>query len=117
MISDLPWIMAYCLACTVAIEAGAAYVLGKRNLREQAVILLVNIMTNPLLVSVGFCILLFKGRTAYFAALAAMEAAVVFAEGLVYKKTLLTEDRPYMLSLVLNLSSFALGQVINRIVF
>ena len=117
MISDLPWIMAYCLGCTVLIEGGVAFLLGKRTLREQGIVFTVNIMTNPLLVSIGFCIMLFNGRAAYLAALAVMEILVVLGEGLAYKKTMKTEDRPYLLSLILNLSSFALGELINTIFF
>ena len=117
MISDLPLIMLYCLAMTVVIEAGAAYILGLRTLREQGVVLAVNIMTNPLLVSVGYCVMLFTGQAAYLIYLVAAEIAVVLAEGLVYKKMLSAERSPFLLSLILNLFSFGLGELLNRLLF
>ncbi len=117
MISDLPLIMLYCLVLTIVIEAAAAYIIGLRSLQKQTVVLCVNLMTNPLLVSTGFCIMLFKGRTAYLIFLAAAEAAVVLAEGLVYKKVLKEERSPFLLSLILNLFSFGLGELLNRLLF
>ncbi len=42
---------------------------------------------------------------------------MVLAEGLVYKKVLKEERSPFLLSLILNLFSFGLCELLNRLLF
>ena len=116
-INDIPLIMLYCLGTTIVIEGVLAFLCGVRKLSDQLIVLLVNVLTNPLLVSTGYLILLRFGRTAYDIATAAMEIAVVFIEGLVYKKILTDRKHPLLLSLFLNAGSLLIGLGLNQLIF
>ena len=117
MIRNLPLIMLYCLSCTVIIECGIAFISGIRKAKDLLFVLLVNIMTNPLLVVLTVIVNLFFGRLWYYISLAVLEIGAVAAEGLVYKFTIKHKLNPFLLSLILNSASFFLGLIINRIVF
>jgi hypothetical protein len=116
-INDVPLGMLYCLGTTIVIEGVLAFACGVRRLADQLVVLLVNVLTNPLLVSTGYLILLYLGRTGYDIATAAMEFAVVFVEGLVYKKILTDRKHPFLLSLFLNAGSLLIGLGLNQLIF
>lgn len=116
-INDIPLIMLYCLGCTIVIEGALAFLWGVRKAADQLIVLLVNVLTNPLLVSLGYLILFFFGRTGYNAATAVMEIAVVFIEGGIYKKFLTRQKHPFLLSLFLNAGSFLIGLGLNYLIF
>ena len=116
-INDIPLIMLYCLGSTIVIEGALAFLCGVRKWKDQLIVLLVNVLTNPLLVSLGYLILLRLGRTGYDVATAVMEIAVVFVEGWIYKKFLTDRKRPLLLSLFLNAGSFLIGLGLNQLIF
>jgi hypothetical protein len=116
-INDIPLIMLYCLGCTVVIEGLLALLWGVRRWADQAVVALVNVMTNPLLVSIGYLILFRFGVRGYDVATAVMEILVVLVEGFVYKRILTDQKHPFALSLFLNAGSFLIGLVLNAILF
>ena len=59
MISHMPALLLRCLLCTVIIECAAAFILGLRKPDEQLTVALVNVVTNPLLVSICILVQLF----------------------------------------------------------
>lgn len=116
-INDIPLMMLYCLSTTVVIEGVLAFVCGVRKWKDQLIVFLVNVLTNPLLVSLGYLILFRFGRTGYDVATAVMEITVVFVEGLIYKKMLPDRKHPFLLSLLLNAGSFLIGLELNYVIF
>lgn len=114
--SDLPLIMVWCLVWTLALELWGSVVLGLRR-SDLLYVVLVNVMTNPVLVSVTTLILLTCGMRAYYISLAVFETAAFVAEALVYRRTLRAKINPFLLSALLNAVSFFLGNVINRVFF
>ena len=116
-INNIPLIMLYCLGSTIVIEGVLAFLCGVRKRSDQLIVLLVNVLTNPLLVSIGYLILLRFGRTTYDAATAVMEIAVVFVEGWIYKKFLTDRKHQFWLSLFLNAGSFLIGMGLNQLIF
>lgn len=116
-INDIPLVMLYCLGCTIVIEGTLAFLWGVRKAADQLIVLLVNVLTNPLLVSLGYLVLFRFGRTGYNIATAAMEIAVVFVEGWIYKVFLSRQKHPFLLSLFLNAGSFLIGMGLNYIIF
>lgn len=116
-INDIPIAMLYCLGVTVVVEGALAFAWGVRKAADQLVVLLVNVLTNPLLVSLGYLILFRFGKTGYDVATAVMEVSVVFVEGWVYKKCLTQQKRPFLLSLFLNAGSFLIGLGLNHLIF
>ena len=116
-INDIPLVMLYCLGCTILIEGALAFLWGVRRAADQLIVLLVNVLTNPLLVSLGYLILFRFGKTGCDAATAVMEVTVVFVEGWIYKKFLTKQKHPILLSLFLNAGSFLIGLGLNALIF
>ena len=115
-IAELPKIMAWCLFLTLALELFGAAVLGLRK-RDLLFVILANVVTNPVLVSVTTLIFTLHGMTAYYVSLVFFEAAAVVSEGFIYKYALKPKLNPFLLSLILNAFSALIGNVINGIFF
>lgn len=116
-ISDLPKIIIYSLLITLVIECLIALILGYRK-KDLLNVFLVNVLTNPLLNAVIASINYYCGLKARYIALIVLEIIVFMVEGFIYYKYL---DRrkinPYILSLILNISSFVLGRIINNFIY
>lgn len=116
-INELPLIMLICLSSTIVIELIMSLLLGIRNKKDILNVILVNIMTNPLVVS----ILMYITYNRLFnttISIIILEILVVLTEGFTYKKVL-TFDKinPYVLSLILNISSYFIGGLLNNIIY
>lgn len=116
-INDLPLIMLICLSSTIVIELIMSLLLGIRNKKDILNVILVNIMTNPLVVS----ILMYITYNRLFnttISIIILEILVILTEGFTYKKVL-TFDKinPYVLSLILNISSYFIGELLNNIIY
>ena len=116
-INELPLIMLICLSSTIMIELIMSLLLGIRNKKDILNVILVNIMTNPLVVS----ILMYITYNRLFntaISIIILEILVILTEGFTYKKVL-TFDKinPYVLSLILNISSYFIGKVLNNIIY
>lgn len=112
-LEQLPLIMLRALCFTIMIECAAGWIMGVRDRQGQSIIVLVNLLTNPLVVSLGAAILFFAGHEYLAPATIAMEMIVVIAEGMIYKSHLTVKMDPFTLSLVCNLSSYLIGVIIN----
>ena len=104
------------LVLTVVIEAVFAFVFGVRNLFGQAIVLLVNFATNPLITSITTAVSFYISPKAYYYFLVPLEILVVIVEGLVYKKALKIKMNPFLLSFLLNACSFFIGSGIYKII-
>lgn len=116
-INELPLIMLICLSSTIMIELITSLLLGIRNKKDILNVILVNIMTNPLVVS----ILMYITYNRLFnttISIIILEILVILTEGFTYKKVL-TFDKinPYVLSLILNISSYFIGRLLNNIIY
>lgn len=116
-INELPLIMLICLSSTIVIELIMSLLLGIRSKKDILNVILVNIMTNPLVVS----ILMYITYNRLFnitISIIILEILVVLTEGFTYKKVL-TFDKinPYVLSLILNISSYFIGELLNNIIY
>lgn len=116
-INELPLIMLICLSSTIMIELIMSLLLGIRNKKDILNVILVNIMTNPLVVS----ILMYITYNRLFnttISIIILEILVILTEGFTYKKVL-TFDKinPYVLSLILNISSYFIGRLLNNIIY
>lgn len=116
-INEFPLIMLICLSSTIVIELIMSLLLGIRNKKDILNVILVNIMTNPLVVS----ILMYITYNRLFnttISIIILEILVILTEGFTYKKVL-TFDKinPYVLSLILNISSYFIGRLLNNIIY
>ena len=117
LISDLPKVMIISLTCTIIIEVSIAFILKYRD-KDLLNVLLVNILTNPLLNSSIVAINVYYGLRARNICLYILEVIVVIVEGFIYQKYLTRKKlNGYILSLILNLSSYGLGLLINKIIY
>lgn len=117
IISDLPIVMIRSLIFTLIIEISVAFIIGYRK-KDLVNILLVNVLTNPLLNSTIVGINYYYGNNARNITLIVLEIVVVVVEGYIFTKYL--ERRKingYLLSLILNLASYLLGIIINKIIY
>lgn len=112
-LSDLPFIMARALILTILIEVSVSFILGYRK-KDLLNVVLVNIMTNPLVVTIPVYVNVKYGLMPRNIVLLIFELLAVLSEGYVYNKYL---DRKkincYLLSVILNLSSYLFGLIIN----
>lgn len=104
------------LALTVVIEAVFAYVCGVRTGHGQLIVLLSNVITNPLLNAVLTLVSFYLSLALYYWFLVPLEIVVVLAEGRIYQTTLRPKLQPYLLSFLLNAASFFLGMAIKHFI-
>lgn len=115
LLNELPLTMLRCLAVTILAEGLLAFCLGVRTVRGQAVVLLSNVLTNPLVVSLNVLCTFYGGRVGYWCSLLFLEAAAFLAEAAVYRQHKPCPKNPFLLSAVLNGCSFLCGLVWNII--
>mgnify|MGYP003305704049 CR=1 FL=1 len=96
--------LALSLGLTLILELGVAAILGIRRARDLLMVTLVNVLTNPIVVLVLNLALLRGGPSWYL--VAALEISAVGVEGLLYRNRLETPWNPFLLSLILNATSF-----------
>ncbi len=108
--------MIICLFLTIIIEGIVAVLLKVRDKKDFINIILVNCMTNPLVVTIPMYLNIsysyIYGMISYFL----LEVFAVISEGYVYKKYLnYTKINPFLFSFILNFISFLLGEIMGRI--
>lgn len=118
MVYNIPLIMVRCLLLTVFIETIVAVLFGVRTKKDILNIILVNIITNPPLVSGTFAINLFYGIQMRNILEIVFEILVVFIEGFIYYKYLeFKKINPFMFALILNITSYFFGEIYNNIFY
>lgn len=103
-----------CLALTVLIEAAFAFLFGIRSKYGQLVVLLANVITNPLLNSILTVVSFYLSPSYYHVFLVFLEITVVIVECWIYKKTVPFKWNPFLLSLLLNACSYLIGTGVLR---
>ena len=117
LISDLPKVMVISLTITIVIEMLLAFILCYRG-RDLLNILLANILTNPLLNSLIVTINYYYGIKARNISLYIFEVLVIITEGFIYWKYLKRKKvNAFLLSFILNIASYGLGLLINKIIY
>ena len=116
LINNLPLIMLKCLILTIIIEIIIGLLLKIKNKKDILNITLVNLITNPIVVSIPVYINIKFGLLERNICLIILELLTLFIEGFIYKKVLnYKKINPYLISLILNLSSYLIGEIINYI--
>ena len=115
-LEELPMVMMKCLLCTISIEVGVALLLKVRKKKDILNVVLVNTLTNPIVVSIPFLCLIKIGYASYQPVFYMLELITLFVEGFIYQKVLeYKRINPYILSIILNLSSYFIGEIINKL--
>ena len=115
MISIIPYYMLRSLIITLIIEISIALILKIKNKKDILNVILVNLFTNPLLNSIIIPINIFIGILERNIVLIILEILIIFIEGFIYQKVLnYKKINAYLLSLILNFSSYFIGIIINN---
>lgn len=118
IINDLPFIMINCLFFTIVIEIIFAIILKVKDKKDILNIFLVNVMTNPIVVSLPVFVNIRFGLFERNITVIILEILTVFIEGKIFSKYLkFKKINPYILSLILNLCSYIIGDIIKYINF
>lgn len=108
--------MIKCLLCTIIIELILAIILKIRNKLDLIYIILVNILTNPIVVTIPILILVKYNYNIAIQTLIILEIITIITEGIIYSKVLeYKKINPFIISLILNISSYLIGEIINKI--
>ncbi len=117
-LNDLPKMMVLSLFCTILIETVVAMVLRIRNKKDLLNVILVNFMTNPIVVSLPIYIMVKMGLHARYVVTIVLELLAFIIEGFVYKKYFKYDKiNPFIVSFILNFSSYFIGKIINYLIY
>ncbi len=106
-------ILGFNLLIVFLTELPLACLLGAKNVKKLVTTALINIVTNPAVVLTGLCISMFFSRWKMPGTFI-LEALVFITEGFMFSRFDIFEKKnPYLISLVLNFTSFLLGELIN----
>ena len=100
------------LALTLVLEAGFFLLVGKRDKKDLLLLLLVNILTNPVVVLSFWLTTRYTGWNPVLVIIP-LELFAVLTEGYYYKKYGQSFKHPFLFSLAANAFSFGVGQLIQ----
>ena len=99
------------LALTLILESIFALIWGIKGRRDWLLLLLVNVITNPIVVTLHYCV---SSRWLFVLVL---EASAVLAEWLLYRKYGKTTRPAFLFSLCANFFSYFSGLLLNYLLF
>ena len=98
------------LALTLLFEGLFALIWGVRGKRDRRLLLLVNVVTNPIVVTLHYCV----SSAPLFTAV--LEVSAVLAEWLAYRKWGHTTHPAFLFSLCANCFSYFTGVLLNILI-
>lgn len=102
------------LFLTIVIELTLSLIMGIRDKGDIKVVILVNICTNPIVVYIANCLMLFTNNFIYNIGVAILEILAIIVEFILYKKYLKFDKiSPFAISFFNNVMSFSIGLIIN----
>ena len=108
--------LAVSLVLTLVLESSFFLLIGKRNRKDLLLLLLVNIITNPVVV-LTYNILVFNIGLNWILVIIPLEILAVLTEGFYYKNYGCDFKRPYLFSLSANAFSYFSGLILQTFVF
>jgi len=116
-INEIPYYIARSLILTIIIEVIVGIIIGIREKKDILNVVLVNMITNPIVNVVPIVLNVYVSLKARSISIYTLEIITLFTEGLIYKKVLKYKKINYFLiSLILNLSSYGIGEILNYFV-
>lgn len=109
----------YAATLTVLIETGISFFLFNiKDKKDLLNIALINVLTNIILNTICICCIVFFGTSTKYVVLLIMEILVIVFEGLFYSYFIrYLPLNPSLFSIVLNVSSYLLGEIISKLLF
>ena len=110
MINLLPYYIIERLLITIVTELIFSFIFRVKNLKDYLNILLVNMLTNPIVVIISFLVNLQFGIIPRHIVLLILEILTIITEGIIYHKYLkYRKINPFLLSFILNCGSYFMG--------
>jgi len=106
--------LALSLALTLTLEIIFFLLTKKRNKKDLLLLILVNILTNPIIV-LSFWLVGFYTNWDAYVPLIPLELFAVLTEGYYYKKYGCNFHRPYLFSFTVNMFSFWVGILVQHL--
>ena len=108
------WSLIISLVLTILLETGFYLLVGKRNKKDLLLVMLVQVITNPVVVlSYWLAVLYTDWNRATI--IIPLELFAVLTEGFYYKKYGQDFKRPYIFSTLANTFSFGTGLLLQKI--
>lgn len=104
--------LAISLLLTIALETGFFLLIGKREKKDILLLVMVNILTNPVVVLLYWLTAIYSDWNTV-AVLVPLELFAVLTEGYYYKKYGRNFKHPYLFSLNANAFSFGMGLLVQ----
>jgi len=104
------------LILTLIIEVSFFLITGKRNKKDIWLVVLVNTLTNPIVVLL-YWIAFFNTNWHPILIILPLEVFAILTEGYIYRLYSQTIKRPFLFSLAANSVSFSIGFVITNFLF
>jgi len=104
--------LAVSLSLTVALETGFFFLTGKRDKKDLLLVVLVNVVTNPIVVLSYWIAALYTDWNLIFVIIP-LEAFAILAEGYYYNNYGRCFKRPYIFSAGANMFSYWIGVLIQ----
>jgi hypothetical protein len=108
--------LGHSLALTLAFEISFFYLVGKRNKKDVLLVMMVNILTNPVVVLLYW---LAANYTDWNTAIVKipLELFAILTEGYYYKRRGQSFNRPFLFSFAANAYSFFLGVLLQKFMY
>lgn len=104
--------LALSLVLTIALETAFFLLIGKRDKKDLLLVVLVNILTNPVVVLLYWLSILYTEWNSVVVMIP-LELFAIVTEGYYYKKYSSSFRYPYLFSVVANMFSFWAGVLIQ----
>ena len=114
MYRDLLIALAFSLALTLVLEIGFFFLAGKRNKRDLLLVVMVNVLTNPVVVLLYWLAALYTGWNTTIVKIP-LEIFAVLTEGFYFRKYGQSFKRPFLFSLAANMFSFWAGVLLQQL--
>ena len=108
--------LAFSLALTLALETGFFFLTGKRNKRDLLLVVLVNVLTNPVVVLLYWLATLYTSWNTTIVKIP-LELFAILTEGYYFRKYGQSFKRPFLFSLAVNMFSFWVGVLLQQLIF
>ena len=110
---DLLVALGISLALTLVLETAFFLLTGKRNKNDLLLVILVNVITNPIVVLVYWIATRYTGWNTGIVKIP-LEVFAILTEGVYYRKYGRGFRQPYLFSVAANIFSFTAGIIIQR---
>jgi len=104
--------LAVSLVLTIALEAGFFLLTGKRDRKDMLLVVLVNVITNPVVVLLYYIASLYTNWN-LIPVIILLEGFAILTEGYYYKKYGRDFKKPYLFSAAANMFSYWIGLLIQ----